>query len=146
MSSYIVDDITINRIISFIYHENDGFLKPDINRILQKLKIYGNDEEVLKKIAIKMLKTNIGATSQRYNNKLSKEEYNRINVFIPSVDVPKKLRSKPQTYNSLRCLTYQMSEGNIPKTKMFKVLEKLENCLAISLANEVTEKEKCIWG
>jgi hypothetical protein len=38
-----------------------------------------------------------------------------------------------------------MSEGNIPKTKIFKLLEKIENLLAVQIADETKEVKKAEW-
>lgn len=146
MSAYIVDDITINRIVSFIYYEKDCFLKPNLDKFLSKLKIL-NEEEGLKRFAKMIMALNVESVSQRYGkNKLSKEELNSVDTFVFDLDVPFNKRSIEQVYNSLRCLTYQCCEGNCYKKKVYKILEEIEKALAYHIANKQTEIKGCVWG
>lgn len=144
MSAFIVNDKTINRILSFCFWTQDTFLKLDIQRILNKIGFSVRDEEEQQKLGEAIRELNFESIRQRYGDKSLKEDKKYFKEY-KFIDIPLKERIIYQVYNHLRCLTYQLSEGNIPKTKLYKALEELENALAYSIANEKVEKLKCEW-
>lgn len=142
MSSYIVNDLTINRIITYLYDncllENNLKLRSK----LERLGILAFDEETSKqKAGYKLLELNHEAVRQRYDGKLSEEENDLVKNYR-YVSAPCNLY---QAYKHLCCLTYQMSEGNVPKTKLYKALEELETIIGLAIAWEVTEEKGCEW-
>lgn len=65
---------------------------------------------------------NIDAVEQRYG-----DEMTLCRNLLPTYRYVKpKAVLKIQRYNSLRCFTYQCSEGNVPERDLFKRCERLE--------------------
>jgi len=151
MSAFIVNDKTINRILSFIsswnFYENADLKFNFWNRLgydelTQKekegLNNLTNEEEqnlILSKIGFVLKEINTEAVNQRYQEKTKAEPFNfkyePCNIF--------------QAYNHLRCLTYQMLEGNIPETETYKLLQKIENQMAFQIAGEHNKVKNAEW-
>ena len=141
MSSWIVNDLTINRILSFLGDWDFGHntkLRKSFWDIIEKPKAKGweyDTDKWLSAIGLKIKELNAEAVNQRYNEDNGKQEF----TFIYS---PCKIE---QAYIHLRCLTYQMNEGNVPETNLYKLLEEIEKEMAIKIAWEVTEKMNLEW-
>lgn len=125
MSSYIVEHKTINRILSSMTDDFiDTFFKGKSRTEIGK----------------KLLWMNIQAVNYKYAEGTKKESiyqnysFERVKVFLP------------QAIMSTRCLLYQCIEGNIDKTKLFKIMDDFSDILAHSLAREIAEEKKCEWA
>ena len=135
MSSFIVNYRTINRILNYIdLGINDYSKKYIISDLKDKLKIRN-----LQSFGVKLLKLNIDAVNQRYNEN---QDYSyalgfRFEPFCV-LDI--------QGLKSLRCLLYQCDEGNVPKRKIFKVLEQFSLAMAYQIVGRLEEYEKSEWG
>jgi hypothetical protein len=51
-----------------------------------------------------------------------------------------------QRLKSLHCFTYQCAEGNVPKSKLYKLCIEKEHELANAIINEMPEYDKAKWG
>jgi len=147
MSSYIINDKTLNRILTFFnnwdFYENSKikFSFWDLGKVKLKGKKFPSfletdeQEDILERIGLKLKQLNAEAVGQRYNEKVEEQEFEykkeKCNIF--------------QAYNHLRCLTYQMSEGDVPTTEIYKLLEKIENLMAVEIANETKEVKDAEW-
>jgi len=152
MSSFLISDKTLNRILTFIgkkwnFYDNvklkrqfwDDFGYKELSdKEKESLNNMSNDEEtdfILNKIGFVFKEINTEAVNQRYNEKSKtkpfKFQYEECDIF--------------QAYNHLRCLTYQMNEGNIPETETYKFLQEIENLLAVQIANETKEVKNAEW-
>ena len=137
MSSFIVNDKTINRILTFFSSWNfSGNIKlKDEFWGLVYLGIDETTEQVLSSIGLLLKELNAKAVSQRYNEKLKVSGFSyseeNCNIF--------------QAYNHLRCLTYQMMEGNVPETDLYKLLERIENQFEEQIASEHPKVKDAEW-
>lgn len=144
MSSFIVENKTINRFLTWLY-----WIKSDeiyINRVYRefyklKYKIDDNYEENLKekefnRLGLNMLKMNYKAVNYRYNEKNKPIDFEFKYEKVKDVQVLK----------SLQCFIYQCSEGDIPKSKLYKVLIKIESVLKNAIIEKYTDYNKLEWG
>ena len=136
MSSYIVSNKTINRIVSFLDVWDSH---PKLKREIEKLAGKKTGEKGLNQIGKKLIELNCEAVSQRYNEKIDKKAIKDYKFNFEKCEIE-------QAFKHLCCLTYQMSEGNVPKTKLYKLLEKVANCLAYAIAWDYTDKLNLEWG
>ena len=151
MSSFLVNDKTINRILTFLnnwnFYEN-GKLKFNFWNKLgytelskkekENLNKLSNEEEqtlVLSKVGNVIKEINNEAVNQRY---LERGKSSKFNYKFEECDIF-------QAYNHLRCLTYQMNEGNIPETETYKLLQEIENLMALQIANEHEKVKNAEW-
>ena len=50
-----------------------------------------------------------------------------------------------QAYNHIRCLTYQMNEGDVPETDLYKLLEEIERQFEVEIASGHPKVKKAEW-
>jgi len=127
MSSFIVEDETIIRIIQWIHPSN---------------------EKLGTALGRKMLRLNIDACNQRYpeNHYLNEaDEKARIKNFKFNI-IEELSVSKVRALKSLHCFLYQCSEGNVPSRKLYKTLEKLSQEWADKIVSDLPEYEKAEWN
>lgn len=135
MSAYIVEDITINRILSYLA-KDDGWIK-------QKLKSFGFDidtDEGLEQLGRAFLLMNIDAVGQRYDGN---NEYMSI---LAGFKVKKVVTGKIQAYKAATCLSYQCSEGDVIESPLYKLLDIILNDLGNAIIRELPEYKKASWG
>lgn len=129
MSAYIVNDLTINRIVSYLMRDRDRlpFIKDDLAEANIDLNELGQA----------MLDLNRRAVDYRYS------ESNEASVLVPAT-VPV---TRIQALKSLRCWLYQCSEGNIPEEEeLFKIMESYSGALAYAIVRTLPEFEQAEWG
>lgn len=124
MSSNIVDDKTIDRIISALNQSNL------INQI------EGPHIEDFSKFGQELLNLNISAYDQRYGGKIGKYNYIFTECQVTSV----------QGLKSLRCLLYQCSEGDVPDTKLYKQMRTVSGDLAQYIVENLPAYDKAEWA
>lgn len=130
MSAFIVDDKTINRIVSYILGPCGEWFKIRLKTFLKSEEI---GPDILGK---KMLEMNHEAVEQRYNQQKREVSYTYQHVVVRKI----------QVFKSLQCFTYQCSEGNVPEQEFFKLLEELEHNLASEIVSEIKEYQDAEWG
>ena len=138
MSAYVVDDKTVNRILSFIEYgeagvEGNGFLR----NVLTRHHINVLD---LAKLGKKMRRMNEDAVRQRYEKSTD---------MIPDFPFEFSLTPTPspiQMLKSLGCYLYQCSEGNIPRRQLFRALRQAEHDLAYGIVVNLPEYDTADWG
>jgi predicted house-cleaning noncanonical NTP pyrophosphatase (MazG superfamily) len=139
MSSFIVEDKTINIIVSWIDEHTYGntILDGYVQQALKKVGIssFKNDKE-LEEFANCLLYLNKLAVDYRYDEKriMPKMKFKRVEV------------SNIQVLKSMQCLRYQLDEGEVPKHKLFKFLSELIDVLKDDIIYRMTEYEKAVWG
>ena len=141
MSSYIVEEKTINRILSFLKDHNTTELTDwEIRDWISKQRnFYTNDDEDLTSFGRKLYKMNIKAVNKRYAGKTDE-------TFLHKYEFVYTDTSIEQVFNSIRCFTYQCSEGKVPNSKLYKQMERLETGLARMIAYREVEKANVEWG
>lgn len=79
---------------------------------------------------------NTEAVDQRYNEE-NVREYPKYDVTL---DVNNYQRLK-----SMQCLLYQCSEGNVPESRLYKMLERSINRMALHIAEGAEQYDKANW-
>ena len=138
MSAFIVNDKTLNRILSFIdswnFYEN-GNLKFRFWDLGKPILDVDEQEDILERIGLKIKELNAKAVNQRYSEDNGEQEFKynfeKCDVF--------------QAYNHLRCLTYQMNEGKIPEMDLYKLLEEIERQFEQEIAGEHPKVKSAEW-
>lgn len=136
MSSFLVSDLTINRIISFLSYY--GGWKGDRIKTMFKEE-YDYDlinQDDLNLLGIAMLKMNTEALTQRYNDKEKndisfKHEFVKTTIF--------------QALKSLQCYLYQCMEGDICKRKFYLDLRKVQRNLESDIIDELPLYKEAEW-
>lgn len=155
MSSFIVENKTINRIVNFCFWEHDDVLKYEIQRELKEINInlwnlHETDKEtdkVLKAFGEELLKLNLMAFYDRYKHiKEIEQEIKEAIKEYKYEDTPLKDRNKFQVLKSIHCFLYQCSEGNIPESNLFKVIQKIGEHIQSNIINNIPEYEKAVWN
>lgn len=139
MSAYIVENETINKIVTQLVMENENkFLKKYIKESINYNIDIGSDIVDFRKALLKM---NIAAVEQRYKNEeINKEGYLTDYYFKPVIC------SKIEAVKAADCLHYQCSEGNIPATRLYKTLTKIISVWNKEVVAELPEYKAAVWG
>jgi hypothetical protein len=133
MSSYIVDNKCMNRIINGLFWKHR--FKDIHSSLYEDMGLQGSED--FQKLGDKLFKLNTDAVNYRYSKKEPAPKFrwqNGVNV------------SDIQLLKSLQCLTYQCLEGNIPKRKLYKWLTDVVDCLQSYIIYQLPEYEKAEWG
>ena len=130
MSSFLVSYNNINRVLTgyYAFCRNREFIST----------------EDLTKLGQKLLLMNLKALNQCYGDKLTKENKDYALMYI-YVDVAARL-NKYQALKSMQCLSYQCSEGNVPKMKLYKWLNDQINILESNIIDSIPEYQKAEWN
>lgn len=125
MSAFIVSDETLACVVSAFER---------LRSVRDNSPIHSRDE--LSRLGNQFAKLNADAVEQRYGDPVAvatKFQYNH------------RAYSKVQQFKCLQCLIYQCSEGDVPKRKLFKMLQDRANSLACEIVNESKEYNVAKW-
>jgi len=132
MSAYIVDNDTIDRIVTFFYMDRD------LNTFITRYKkIDINDPETRAEFALDLHRMNVAAVDARYNESNEITYKYRTNI---------KTGSKVAVYKSLQCLLYQCAEGDVPKWNLYKLMEEIKNHIASDIIRALPEYDQAKWA
>lgn len=151
MSSFIVQDETINRIVTYLYklsYKND-ILGSCINK---SLKEYFDIEgylkfENLQTLGEELLLLNLKGFYIRYSETQDiKDEIKQAIKEYKFIETPQEETTDLKVLKSLHCLTYQSCEGNNDKTPTYKFLEEVIKHLQSHIITNLEEYNKAKWG
>lgn len=139
MSAYIVDDETINKIVSYLYAKANG---PDSTAYpgLDKMGYNLLNPVDLERLAHLMFSLNVDAIQARYGEAegegfpLPDFKY----VFTPATQI--------EVIKALECWKYQCTEGNIPKSELYKAMVQTHYLLCADYIHRLGEYEDAPWG
>lgn len=134
MSSYLVENETIDRIISWLEVKNNGVGKSNLPPVDTM------SEEEKQDLGKSMLKMNCEALIARYGQAEHQE------LFCEEYQYSFQPVSKMQALKSLSCFLYQCLEGEVPNSELFQRLKNIKNDLAMNIISDMPEYEKAIWG
>lgn len=138
MSAFVVQDEIINRIISCIK------MGRNMEYIRKELKDAGYDLENgdCSKLGDDMFKLNCQAVDERYGEGEAKgfRELNYKYMFNMYAS------NKTYAYKALGCWLYQCSEGNVPESTLYKLMESIQNRIACHIVDYSKEYEQANWG
>lgn len=135
MSAYIVENKTINRIISYMQNDREAaYINRELGEISQSPRHFP------KELGLAMFDMNCQAVNTRYEDASSKfnpPDY-EWNFVVPE--------NKFQVLKSLRCYLYQCNEGAVPEMPLFQILDDYAHDLAYSLVTNLPQYEVCEWA
>ena len=137
MSAHVVNDETINKIVSFLNFGNtywDDHTCP-FREIGYKIPYIVEDYE---RLANDLFQMNVSAVKQRYSQDTQEYTYK----FHTTINV----RPAVEVYKAAQCLCYQCSEGNVPDTSLYKALDQFRSNLAEVIIANMPEYKSAYWG
>lgn len=128
MSTYLVPDSTINRIVTFAKSCRDGSDGPfeDAGYYLRA------EPDAAGRLSADLQMMNAHAVSTRYKEP---------EAFDP-IRYRAEFASTIQAYKAARTLLYQCSEGKIPQQPLYRALEQFANTLAHRMISAMPEYQR----
>lgn len=138
MSAFIVEDKTINKVVTKIAYDRDGEWQK------RQFKEKGYDLDTVEgknKLGWDMFALNIRAVNMRYEDGHA-EDFRPLNYkFMLEGNFP-----KVSVLKSLKCWLYQCSEGDCDKSDLYKMMDNLANSWAYDIVSSLPEYDKAVWG
>jgi hypothetical protein len=140
MSAFMVEDETINRIVTWLRREvsTSHFA---IDRLARKYGVDLGSSNWDEKLAKAMFQLNCDGVNARYGEGEA-ERFRPLNFKYK----PESYFSLVQVLKSLHCWMYQCCEGEVPQTKLYQFFEEVENHLALKIVMDLPAYEKAQWG
>jgi hypothetical protein len=142
MSAYIVDDETINKIVSYLYAKANG-PDPNIDWKHTKLGKMGYDPKSIlscAELGKKMFALNVAAVNERYGEgeaeKFRPLDFKYLFVAASQIEVIK----------ALKAWKYQCTEGTVPDLALYKAMTEVHCLLCIDFVEQTEEYEIVEWG
>jgi len=128
MSAYLVDKITIDRIISLLSMEK--FKEEiDIEKFVPK-------EDIENLFGTMLWKMNVETLEQKYGDTIKLEPYRFQKVHVSPI----------QGLKSIQCFLYQCNEGDVSKKVLFKQLDETSKEIAYEIDSDMPSYDKAEWG
>ena len=138
MSAYIVEDKTINRIVTFLASDQEASYAKSI--LKTEFGLDPNDEKYHEKLGAAMFRLNIAAVNTLYGGGEAEK-------FRPlDYQFHYEISDRIQALKALRCFLYQCSEGYIPESKFFKILVGYAAGLAYRIVSDLPAYDRADWG
>lgn len=134
MSAFVVEDRTINRIISYL---NDSRHSTERDIALGAAELSINDERWHEKLGMSMAMMNVDAVNQRYNEH-DEPTYEWHWDWENSDAI--------QVYKSLNCWLYQCCEGDVPERPLYKAFREVERVIAAGIITNLPQYDAAQWG
>lgn len=131
MSSYVVEDQTINRVLGFLCFDQYR------STVAHRLRELGLDaEDDLRPLGLAMMKLNCKATGVRYGEKCQA-------AYAYKLETATRI----QAIKALSCWLYQCAEGTIPaRSKLYRVMKSYRDELAMQVVRSQPEYDQSAWG
>ena len=140
MSAYIVEDETINRVVTWLRREV-AISHFTLDRLAREYDVDLTSDGWDAKLAQAMFQLNCDGVNARYG-KGEAEKFRPLN-FTYKPEIPYSL---VQVLKSLQCWHYQCSEGDVPKTKLYQFFEEVEHHVALKIVMNLPAYDKAKWG
>ena len=137
MSAFIVQDETINKIISCLETDREAA------HWRNQLKTAGYDLDTpdrCKKLGWDMFALNIRSVNQRYPDR-SASDLGGLNYKYQY-----KAANRYQVLKSLQCWLYQSCEGDCNASDLYKLFEEISHSMALNIIADMPEYELAKWG
>ncbi len=144
MSAFIISEKCMRNIIYNLFWNHDFKNLSSIFKYNDYRVIDEHEHKDLHKLALELYQMNREAVKQRYN-----EPKNSDYIKIPDCEkidwTSNGKLDKYQALKSMQCLRYQCSEGNVPKTKLYKFLNQIIEYWMDYIINEIPEYKNAGW-
>lgn len=142
MSAFIVDDKTINSVVSYLASGSAGLGRGLGGLIKDELGLDLADEKDQRALGEAMFRLNCQAVEARYGDGTASDFrdldycYSRVVTAHPAA-----------VLKSLNCWQYQCSEGNIPdESLLFATMERVAGMLANQIVSDSPAYDQAAWG
>ena len=142
MSAYVVDPKTINRVLTYLDKECVRCLQPEFGRKLEEIGLSVND---LRGLGQAMYDLNIKAVQQRYPNAGQLPGSYHDDSLLEYKWKPTEC-SGAQALLSLSCWKYQCSEGDVPDSKLYQIMEGIVEPIAYYIVRQSPEFKEAEWA
>jgi hypothetical protein len=127
MSAFIVEDKTINRVITYLKDERSEYIREIIK---EELGINLRTLDGQETLAREMFALNCAAVEERYG-KGEAGAFRSLNY-----EYKREIANIFTVFKCLKCWQYQCSEGDIPETnKLYQVMSRVAGLLAESIVD-----------
>ena len=140
MSSFIVDNETINKIVSYLYGKAVGGDTSVVSLGLVKMGFDLSDPLHTERLANAVFDLNVAAVKARYGEAegegfpLPTFTY----VFTPATQI--------EVIKALECWKYQCTEGRMPASELYKAMTVTHHLLCTDYIHQTKEYEAAPWG
>ena len=145
MSAYIVEQKTVNRIITFLMYPPSDYSTTALQEPLEKLCFFLSSRDSKKHalhLGKRLMELNFYAVKERYGDNVTQEECDCIRNY----EFSREPVSPVQAMKSLRCFLYQAYEGDADETALFKAMERIKANIAIEIVENMPEMASAEWG
>jgi hypothetical protein len=139
MSAFMVEDKTINRVVSFV----DRQLRKGVWPIIaQRFADAGFvlDEGFCERLGKAMFSLNIRGVNTRYGDREAQSFRTLTYRYQP------EWASEIQVYKSLCCWRYQCMEGDIPEDPFYQLMQDITHVLADWIISHLPEYDRAVWS
>lgn len=145
MSAFVVDDKTINRVVTYLRDDRD--LKDWFgHQVSKRLDISILSQDGLAQLARLMHVTNVQAVQQRYPDEPAETLPGPIREAGEHFHFRYELTGRMQALKSLQCWLYQCAEGNVPESAVYRLMERVKAEMALAIVSDLPEYERAEWG
>lgn len=135
MSTFVVDDETINKVVSYLYAKAVGEDTSVVSRGLVKMGFDLSKTLHVERLANAMFDLNVAAVKERYRGfSLPTFTY----LFTPASEI--------EVIKALESWSYQCREGRIPASELYKAMAQTLCLLCIDYVHYTEEYEAATWG
>lgn len=139
MSAYIVENKTINKVLTYLKLNREGDW---INsQIKKELNIDVEDVKELDRMGRAMLLLNIEAVDSRYSETNDSTEL--LNAYNWQIELNTNIM---QALKSLQCWLYQCSEGKIPESGLYKLMDEVKVSWLEKIVSSLPAYNKIAWS
>jgi hypothetical protein len=141
MSAFMVSDLTYDSVALTL-----GQMATQPAEMYAVLEMFIADDKrnpinVVDAFVNKLKEMNIEALKQRYPDHADMH-----NTFEPIQPTKGRRLTKVELFKQLTCISYQLSEGDVPLTHVYKQLDKLSELLAYHIVCSSDEYDRADWG
>lgn len=138
MSAFVVDDSTINKVVSFLNAKAMGYDGR------HRYKVGGYDlreDEYCEKLAHDMFALNIAGVNAKYGEGTAAQF--RPLDFVYRFQIPQPVIP---TLVALECFLYQCAEGDTVNHPLYLALRQLENAMYRAIVHALPQYNQASWG
>ncbi len=137
MSAYIVEDSTINAVVSFLAINRRGSGDWLRRQILAETGCDLQTQDGKERLGAAMFALNCNAVEQRYGTGQAKEFRDLNYQFSLNISV-----NKFSAYKSLKCWLYQCAEGDVPESSLlFAAMSRVKGEMADDIVSSLAQYE-----
>lgn len=141
MSAFVVEDQTINSVVTFLANRagGNGYYYPAT--IVADEGYDLSTDEGRRALGEDMFALNCRAVDERYGAG-SASEFRPLDYSYSRAGTS----SKVAAFKALGCWKYQCSEGLVPESKLYRLMRDVYHAMAVDIVHGLPAYEKAPWG